>query len=639
MSTEAQGVTVARLESGSLGFQLVLPDAETDYIQSKLARGEVYEQELLEDITKRVSLGSLVLDVGANIGGHSCYLAAAGLSVVAFEPDPHLVAALRQSVALNGFLDRVDVRGYAIGKASGRGELVTPDPTNLGTQQVRTPDPASPHPGSVQETLILTLDQQTYPARVSAIKIDVEGMELDVLAGAAALLEQDRPCVYVEALSSEQFRSTYKLLGRLGYRYHATFNFSPTHLFVPGYEPLASESLDSIATLANRMYSSELALQATHAHLRNANTKYRSATALVTSLRAQLNSSSPSAESKSSPELADQMDDMLRLLEAGHVREVEHANRAVSLQSGIEARDNELRRLTETLVSARASSTEADELRVAKRQIEFERDALAKRLDHARAQNVRRRQRSVLLRHQLEQATGKLIDALAHLDDACTALEEHRQTNDILNARSAVERDVAAEQLGRIAVLEYEIRRSRARAATSREDQTVLRNWIRAAQERELASDAEIALLQADKAAAARLTELEPEVEALREAITAGGKAREILVARQQKRERELQAMISLLETDRGAAEQLRTLEPQVASLRRDVAASATHLKQLKALRRSKTYRTGMAVREGFTTFRGFFRLPFKLIAIAREKSPDTTRYSQQHENEQGATR
>ena len=47
--------------------------------------------------------GDLVVDVGANVGNHAIYLAAvAGCTVAAFEPNPELCAAMRESAVLNG---------------------------------------------------------------------------------------------------------------------------------------------------------------------------------------------------------------------------------------------------------------------------------------------------------------------------------------------------------------------------------------------------------------------------------------------------------------------------------------------------------------------------------------------------------
>jgi FkbM family methyltransferase len=51
------------------------------------------------------------------------------------------------------------------------------------------------------------LDDLTFEGEIGFIKIDVEGMEMDVLSGARALIERHRPVLYVEVNrnNEEQF--------------------------------------------------------------------------------------------------------------------------------------------------------------------------------------------------------------------------------------------------------------------------------------------------------------------------------------------------------------------------------------------------------------------------------------------------
>jgi len=88
-----------RILVDGLDYQIALPHRETDYIQGKIAReGAPYELTMLRAMADRLSPGDLVLDIGANIGNHSLYLAAAGFTVHAFEPNASLCEALNQSV-------------------------------------------------------------------------------------------------------------------------------------------------------------------------------------------------------------------------------------------------------------------------------------------------------------------------------------------------------------------------------------------------------------------------------------------------------------------------------------------------------------------------------------------------------------
>ncbi|OCP34433.1 hypothetical protein BC360_30140 [Ensifer sp. LC163] len=63
----------------------------------------------------------------------------------------------------------------------------------------------------------LPLDSILYPSRIQLLKIDVEGMEPLVLAGAVNLLRSDRPIVYFEVLEIETLIRCRDILTKLGY--------------------------------------------------------------------------------------------------------------------------------------------------------------------------------------------------------------------------------------------------------------------------------------------------------------------------------------------------------------------------------------------------------------------------------------
>ncbi|EXU80033.1 glycosyl transferase family 1 [Comamonas aquatica DA1877] len=83
------------------------------------------------------------------------------------------------------------------------------------------------------ELKVVTLDSLNIQRKPALIKIDVEGMELDVLLGGERLISESRPLIYVECLNQTEFRSVFNWLSERGYIYWDTFNASPTHLFLP----------------------------------------------------------------------------------------------------------------------------------------------------------------------------------------------------------------------------------------------------------------------------------------------------------------------------------------------------------------------------------------------------------------------
>lgn len=157
----------------------------------------VYDLPVTETLWRLTESGDLGVDAGANIGYTASVLAVragpAGL-VVAFEPHPALRAELAANIArwAGRATAPVDVRGCALSAAPGDLALVEGDAfaANRGMASVRPWDHAPPEALRVQAE---TLDGVLGPGvRVGVLKVDVEGHERAVLAGAARLLAERR---------------------------------------------------------------------------------------------------------------------------------------------------------------------------------------------------------------------------------------------------------------------------------------------------------------------------------------------------------------------------------------------------------------------------------------------------------------
>jgi len=180
----------AVIEDAGVRFRILLPDAADDYIQKRLAtEGKPYEAEMLADMRGRLAAGDLVLDVGANIGNHTLYLASVGARVAAFEANAALAGPLRESVALNGFAERVSVRCVGVGRAAGTARFDRLMPENLGGQSLALGE---------GDIAVIALDSLTFDRPARMLKIDVEGMEMQALAGLEATISQHRPVLLVE---------------------------------------------------------------------------------------------------------------------------------------------------------------------------------------------------------------------------------------------------------------------------------------------------------------------------------------------------------------------------------------------------------------------------------------------------------
>ncbi|MBK1836866.1 FkbM family methyltransferase [Azospirillum sp. YIM B02556] len=179
--------------------------------------GEYFEQEVAL-FRQCVRAGDRVIDVGANIGAHTVALARlvgpAG-RVLALEPIDANHRLLCGNLALNG-LDWADGLLAAAGAADGMLQLAAvamDEDGNYGALSLEALAGDRPVP-------VHRLDRlagEGGAGRIRLIKIDVEGMEAEVLEGARGLIARDRPVLYVENDRPDRSAALIRLLGALGY--------------------------------------------------------------------------------------------------------------------------------------------------------------------------------------------------------------------------------------------------------------------------------------------------------------------------------------------------------------------------------------------------------------------------------------
>lgn len=270
---------VLKLEVNGQSYEIVLPHAEADYIQKGLVeKGVPYEQDMLRDIASRVQPGELVLDIGANIGNHALYLAAiGGCEVEAFEPNAQLCEALRESVRRNDFGQRLHVHQLGLGRTEGVAEFAGYLPDNLGAQQLAL---------GAGTLVVKPLDGFAFARPVRAMKIDVEGMELDVLEGGRQLIARDRPILYIECATESHFLTILHCVEGLGYTHWDTFNATPTHLFLPAETVTTERRLHQLQVKAVQQdYRTSVELRRTRKQLDEANARYRQASEQIAALK------------------------------------------------------------------------------------------------------------------------------------------------------------------------------------------------------------------------------------------------------------------------------------------------------------------------------------------------------------------
>ena len=188
--------------------------------------------------------GVVMIDCGANIGVHTIESAiemTAWGSVTAIEAQERVFYALAGNIALNNCFNARAIHA-AVGAVNGRMRVPVPDylqPASLGSLELQS-RPTHEAIGQVidysdkgtQEIDSITLDSLGL-ARADLLKIDVEGMEEQVLAGARDVLQRHRPIVFIEWLKSGREPLTAALTG-LDYRvFEAGQNLLAVHASDP----------------------------------------------------------------------------------------------------------------------------------------------------------------------------------------------------------------------------------------------------------------------------------------------------------------------------------------------------------------------------------------------------------------------
>lgn len=216
--------------------------AEHDYIVRELVREQsFYEDDLLEYLALAAPKGGIFIDVGANIGNHSVYFGKfIADHVVAIEPSPDLAAVLHRNLEVNHVSCTILMCG--LGKEASSGYLQIPSEfrsSNSGAGHIVVDHEARVGPAQGPAVQVRTLDEVVRDlllrdrGQISLVKIDVEGTEWDVIAGAREVIEKDRPHLVIELLTPDQFRKVADWLAQFGYRNVARLGKSPTYHFVP----------------------------------------------------------------------------------------------------------------------------------------------------------------------------------------------------------------------------------------------------------------------------------------------------------------------------------------------------------------------------------------------------------------------
>jgi FkbM family methyltransferase len=219
------------VERGPLaGLVFFLPGGRNAPWADRIRAGD-YEPATLDVLTDLARGGGVLYDIGAHIGFYSCaWMRLGGARVEAFEPLPSTAQVLRRTLACNKLDEAVHIHNVALGDFAGPGRMMA-DESDLGAasaaylREIGPPDLLHDlpgfTPGAGPTVAVHRLDDFVAAhdlPRPALLKLDVEGAEARIVAGASRLIATCRPALLCEVHTIDAGLALAHQLALAGYR-------------------------------------------------------------------------------------------------------------------------------------------------------------------------------------------------------------------------------------------------------------------------------------------------------------------------------------------------------------------------------------------------------------------------------------
>jgi FkbM family methyltransferase len=212
------------------GVELLLDDSSFEvapWVYRPALKDGWYEEDFLEHV-RCLGRRGVYVDVGAHLGTATIWFSALCPATVvhAIEPVARYAEILRRNVAANGLSGKVRVHQIGLGRARGTATNHLPKEHQVGF------DGDVDTAVAVDETFPIRRLDEVVHGQIAVLKVDVEGMEADVLRGASRILDWHRPIVYAEAWNARSVADIDGVLRNFGYEATGwVFNATPTYEF------------------------------------------------------------------------------------------------------------------------------------------------------------------------------------------------------------------------------------------------------------------------------------------------------------------------------------------------------------------------------------------------------------------------
>ncbi len=197
----------------------------TNYIDAWIYYAGDYESFVKKYFKTHIKPGDTVLDVGANIGFHTLYLAelvGASGKVIAVEPMPVNFKALEKNIALNNFNQIITINSALSSKNETINIYLNPTQHNPGAYNLFEEGEKNTLINCVKGDDLLT---ELSVNKVALIKIDVEGFEFEVLKGLYQTILKDKPVIIFEYDRNYQLKNNQDPAALFSYLINLNYSF------------------------------------------------------------------------------------------------------------------------------------------------------------------------------------------------------------------------------------------------------------------------------------------------------------------------------------------------------------------------------------------------------------------------------
>lgn len=213
---------------------ITISGANGDHLFESIRREKAFDKG---DLLQFVSFAlhgqppGLMIDVGASIGNHTVFFAKIlGAQVLCVEPNPAALNLLKTNISRNAINGSVTIVESAASDTRGIAGLLTGSLLNMGT--ARVVETNAPGAASIPTAPLDDILAENSPeAKVSLIKIAVEGFEERVLRGATKTILKNLPLLVIDAASTEALETIDALLRPFHYHRAGPFCEPPAYVF------------------------------------------------------------------------------------------------------------------------------------------------------------------------------------------------------------------------------------------------------------------------------------------------------------------------------------------------------------------------------------------------------------------------